>query len=150
MPLPKWFRLVEQVIPVSFKVTNVQGKLTTGTVHVSRMKQYYPGDEQPLDSLVLESEPKETHNDNVSLSDSKGIGSAIVNTIPKDPAESENSTKILDNTSNAKESLNWDTQNDHKDDTTHLETNETDVGFAPSSKNLPPENIYYIEEIRDD
>lgn len=150
MLLPKWFRLVEQVTPVSFKVTNVQGKLTTGTVHVSRMKQYYPGDEQPLDSLVLESKPGETHNDNVNLPDSKGSGSAIVNTIPKDPAESENSTKILDNTPNGKESLNWDTQNDHNDDTTHIETNDIDVGFAPSSNNLPRENIYYIEEIRDD
>ena len=30
------FRLAEQVTPVSFKITNIQGKLAPGTVHVSR------------------------------------------------------------------------------------------------------------------
>ena len=131
------------------QVTNVQGKITPGTVHVCRMKQYYHGDEQLLDSLVTECEPEETHNDNISSSDSEGSDSAI--SMPKDLAESENSTKILellDNTPNGKESLNWDTKNDHNDDAIHLESNDIDVGFAPCRNNLPPEDIYYIEDMR--
>ena len=34
------FRLVDQVTSLSFKVTNSQGKLQKGSVHVNRMKQY--------------------------------------------------------------------------------------------------------------
>ena len=33
-----------------------------------------------------------------------------------------------------------DTQNDHNDGTIHLKTNDADVGFAVSTKNLPPED----------
>lgn len=40
-------------------------------------------------------------------------------------------------------------QNDHSDDTIHLTINDTDNGFAPSAKNFPTEDIYYIEVIRD-
>lgn len=40
-------------------------------------------------------------------------------------------------------------QNDHNDDTIHLTINDTDNGFAPSTKNFRPEDIYYIEDIRD-
>ena len=77
------FTLAEQVTP-----------LTPRTVHVSRIKQYYPGDEQPLDSVILKSEPEETHNDNIVFSESEGSDSAIVNTMPEDPAESEKSSWI--------------------------------------------------------
>ena len=106
---------MEQVTPVSSKVTKVQEKLMPETANVSHMKQYYPSDDQPLDSLVLKSEPEETNNYNIVLSDSERSDSAIVNTMLKDPAESENSTKslgLLDNIPNGRESLNWDTQND--------------------------------------
>ena len=33
-------RLVDQVTPVSSKVTNLQGKLQKGSVHVNQMEQY--------------------------------------------------------------------------------------------------------------
>ena len=65
-------KLKEQVVPVSFRVKNVQQKLILGTVHDSHKKQYYLGGEQTLNSLVLESELEEAHNDNMSLSDSEG------------------------------------------------------------------------------
>ena len=63
-------KLKEQVVPVSFRVKNVQQKLILGTVHDSHKKHL--GGEQTLNSLVLESELKEVHNDNISLSDSEG------------------------------------------------------------------------------
>ena len=63
-------KLKEQVVPVSFRVKNVQQKLILGTVHDSHKKHL--GGEQTLNSLVLESELKEAHNDNISLSDSEG------------------------------------------------------------------------------
>ena len=63
-------KLKEQVVPVSFRVKNVQQKLILGTVHDSHKKHL--GGEQTLNSLGLESELKEAHNDNISLSDSEG------------------------------------------------------------------------------
>ena len=43
------FRLVEQISPVNFKVTTIDGKEIKEAVHVSRMKQHYAMDEKPTD-----------------------------------------------------------------------------------------------------
>ena len=41
---------INQITPVSFEVTNLQGKLQKGTVHVNRMKQYFTFDDPQIHS----------------------------------------------------------------------------------------------------
>ena len=47
------YRLMDQVSPVSFKVSDVKGKLLKGTVHVSRMKQLYTLQDKPTQELEV-------------------------------------------------------------------------------------------------
>ena len=41
------FCLGDQITPVSFKVTNLPGKLQKGSVHVNQMKQHFKYDDPP-------------------------------------------------------------------------------------------------------
>ena len=138
---------------ITFKVADIKGRETVGPIDVSRMKQYYPGDEKPAEEPTLyarleDENVEEQEEDNNTLDAQEVTEDNVTN---RSYLHGQPKTQVGLQPVKAADEYNEDMA--FEDDDGQDQFDENNLLIAENEHEAqavtPDEDVFFIEEIKD-